>query len=167
MKTSHKISLRIRSIATMALLGLAALASTAPPAPAQDMVRGTFTLPVEARLGKTVLPAGDYKFTVESLGLTHSVASIQSGRSPVLVVVSGIAKGERIASVMAVASKSALLPNPHAPDIHADATGMTLHSMCLEKLDLVIEFYDEGAKGPLHARGPQLLPGAITAKAGA
>ena len=160
-------SLRIRSLATIAFWSLAALASTAPSAPAQDMVRGTFTLPVQTRMGKTVLPAGDYKFTVESLGLTHSVASIQGGRSPVLVVVSGIAKGERIASVMAVASKSALLPTPHAPDIQADATGMTLHSMYLDKLDLVIEFYGEGAKSPLRARGPQPPAGAITAKAGA
>ncbi|MBZ5529197.1 MAG: hypothetical protein LAN71_15020 [Acidobacteriia bacterium] len=167
MKTSHQKSLRIRSLATMASLCLAALAFTAPSTPAQDIVRGTFTLPVEARLGKTILPAGDYKFTVESLGLTHSVASIQSSRSPVLVVISGMVKGERIASVMALASKSALLPNPHAPDIQADASGMTLHSMSLDKLDLVIEFYGDGAKGPLHAHGPELPRGAIAAKAGA
>ena len=94
MKTNRlgKKSQRMRWVGTIVLLGLAALGGTAIPALCQEMVQGKFTLPVEARLGNTVLPAGEYKFSVVPLGNIRLADSIQVVSSYVQVVVRGTAK---------------------------------------------------------------------------
>ena len=157
-------SLRMRSVGTIVLLGLAALGGTAKPALGQDMLQGKFTLPVEARLGKTLLSAGEYKFSVVPLGNIRLADSIQVVSSYVQVVVRGTAKGGQFASVVAMASRQADTPNPKALDIRADGTGMMIHSMCLEKLGLVFEFHDNKTKNVMHARGPELPQGGASVK---
>jgi hypothetical protein len=164
MNRLQKKSLRMCSVGTMVLLGLAALGGTAKPALAQDMVQGKFTLPVEARLGKTLLPAGEYKFSVVPLGIIRSVSSIQPGITHVLVVVSGMTKGGQVAGVVAMASNQTDTPNPKGLDIRDDGSGMMIHSMYLEKLGLVFEFSGNNTKSVMRARGPELPQGGTSLK---
>jgi hypothetical protein len=164
MSMLEKKSLRMRFGGKMVLLGLAALGGTAIPALGQDMVQGKFTLPVEARLGKTVLPTGTYKFSLVTLGNIRSVGSIQTGSSHVQVVVESMAKGGPFANVVAMASREADTPNPQALDIQADGSGMVIHSMSLAKLGLVIQFSENKSKDVMHARGPALQQGGTSVK---
>lgn len=61
------------------LLGLAALVICSSAALASaEMVRGTFTLPVEARWGMAVLPPGNYSFTLDSSGAERLITNFQS-----------------------------------------------------------------------------------------
>jgi hypothetical protein len=165
MNRLHRKSLRKYFVGTMVLLGLAALGGTAKPAHGQDMVQGKFTLPVEARLGKTVLPAGEYKFSVVPLGNIRSLGSIQLASSHVEVVVTGTTKGGPFVSVVAMASREADTPNPKGLDIREDGSGMMIHSMCLEKLGLVFKFIDNNkTKNVMHARVPELQRGGTSGK---
>jgi hypothetical protein len=68
-----------RSLGMVALLGLASLAGTGPLACGQETFQGKLTLPVEARLGNTVLSPGEYQLRVALVGTTLSVNSIQDG----------------------------------------------------------------------------------------
>jgi hypothetical protein len=59
-------SLRNRLLAIVAL-GVATICANASPAAAQGMAfQGRFTLPTEVRWQSTVLPAGDYTFSMKS-----------------------------------------------------------------------------------------------------
>ena len=166
MKTNRlgKKSQRMHWVGTIVLLGLAALGGTAIPALGQEMVLGKFTLPVEARLGKTVLPAGEYKFSVVTLGNIRLVSSIQAASSHVQVVIQSMAKGGPFANVVAMASRDADTPNPTALDIRADGDGMLIHSMCLEKLGLVLVFNGNKSKNVMRARGPEPQQGGTSLK---
>ena len=163
MNRLQKGSLRMSSMGTVVLLGLVAFGGTAPLALGQDMVQGKFTLPIEARLGKTVLAAGEYKFSVEPLGTIRSVGSIQVGNSQVLVVVSGMTNGGQVASLVAMASRPDT-PNPRAQDILEVGTGMMIHSICLQKLGLVLEFNENKTKNAMLARGLELPQGGTSVK---
>ena len=57
----------LRTFAYAAVLTLSALAATPTPAAAQS-VRGTFTLPHEVTWQHSVVPAGDYQFSLEPNG---------------------------------------------------------------------------------------------------
>jgi hypothetical protein len=164
MNKLQKKSLRMCSVGTMFLLGLLAFGATSEPALGQETVQGKFTLPVEARLGKTVLSAGDYKFSVVPLGTLWSVDSIQAVNSHVLVVVWGSVKGGPITSLVATASKPADILNPKMLDFRVDAAGVTIHSMCLEKNGLMLEFNQYKPENELRARGPELPQGHGSAK---
>ena len=87
----------------------------------------------------------------------HSIYSIQTGNDQVVVTVSGLAKGTPIVSAMAMASR--LNSSAHKEkemDLRTDDTGSTLHSIVLENLGIVLEFYDYKTKDPVHARAPEL-----------
>ena len=56
-------------ITAIMALGLVATCVAAGPASAQDVFKGSFTLPEEARWGSVNLPAGDYTFTLKSTAL--------------------------------------------------------------------------------------------------
>src|SRR5271167_4213874 len=144
-------SLSLRSMGTMLLLGLATLAGTGPLALGQDTVLGKLTLPVEARLGNTILPPGEYKLYIQVLGTTLSINSIQAVNSPVMVLVTSMTKGGPVASTLAMASRQNLR-NPKAMNLLPDAAGTMLHSISLDNLGLVLQFVDSGAKDTLHAK---------------
>jgi uncharacterized membrane protein len=57
-----------------AVLMAVALALSASHAAAGSLLQGRFKLPTEAHWGLTVLPAGEYSFTVESVGSFPMVA---------------------------------------------------------------------------------------------
>ncbi len=61
-------TIRRFSFVRVLLLMAAALSLSTSYAAAESSERGTFTLPTEAHWGITVLPAGTYSFTVESMG---------------------------------------------------------------------------------------------------
>jgi hypothetical protein len=157
-------SLRMWSVGTMFLLGLVAFGAIAKPALGQETVQGKFTLPVEARLGKTVLSAGEYKFSVVPLGNIWSVDSIQAVNSHVLVVVWASVKGGPVASLVATASKQADILNPKMLEFRADGAGMTIHSISLEKNGLVLAFNEYKPENEMRARGPELSQGRSSAK---
>jgi hypothetical protein len=153
-----------RSLGMMALLGLAALAGSGPLAFGQETVQGRLTLPVEARLGNTVLPPGEYKLNVALVGTTLSVNSIQDVYTPVMVMVSPLTKGGPVASVLAMAYKPDLR-NPKAMDIQPDGSGKMIHSIPLDNFGLVLQIIDGKSGNTLRARGPEMAQGVASAKA--
>lgn len=64
------------------VLGFVALAGVLAPrvATAQQDESGKFTLPVEVRWGTAVLPAGDYRFSTDSLTAATKVYIYKEGR---------------------------------------------------------------------------------------
>jgi hypothetical protein len=153
-----------RSLGMMAMLGLAALAGSGPLASAQETVRGKLSLLVEARLGNTVLPPGEYKLNVALVGTTLSVNSIQDVYTPVMVMVTPLTKGEPVASVLAMAYKPDLR-NPKVMDIQPDGSGKMIHSIPLDNLGLVLQIIDNKSAITLRARGPEMPQGVTSAKA--
>ena len=65
---------RILGLAALIVCSSAALASA-------EMVRGTFSLPFEARWGQAVLPPGNYSFSVDSSGSARLVTSFEGETS--------------------------------------------------------------------------------------
>jgi hypothetical protein len=153
-----------RSFRMMALLGLSAFAGTAPMAFGQETVQGKLSLPVEARLGNTVLPRGEYKLNVALVGTTLSVNSIKDVYTPVMVMVTPLTKGGPVASVLAMAFKPDLR-NPKAMDIQPDGSGKMIHSIPLDNLGLVLQIIDNKSSNTLRARGPEMAQGVTSAKA--
>jgi hypothetical protein len=68
-----------------AVLGLFAVCISAKPAAAQPF-QGSFTLPDEVRWQNTVLPAGDYTFSIAST--TFPATMVIRGKNQVAVVIS-------------------------------------------------------------------------------
>jgi hypothetical protein len=151
----NRLQMRSLSVhfAGIALLAIATLFGTARTAMAQDLVRGTFTLSTEARLGNAILSPGEYKFAVQSLETINSVNSIQVGNNRVAVIVSGVSKGARAVSLMANASKSATLDSQTADSIEF-GTGMTIQSIALKNLSLTLEFNGNQTRNIVRARAP-------------
>jgi hypothetical protein len=117
-----------------ALLVVCGVASSTSSARAQEIVRGTFTLNKGTRFGETLLPAGRYMVSVETLTSTRAVGSRvsvfvrpESGTGPV-------------ASVFALASQQGCEVTPNGLTLVSDGTGLVASSMCLEKQGLVIDF---------------------------
>ena len=164
MNTLLKRCVSKRSFGMMALLGLAVLAGTGPMAFGQDTVQGKLTLPVEARLGNTVLPPGEYKFHVALVGTTLSVSSIQDVYTPVMVMVTPLTKDGPVASVLAMAFKPDSR-SPRAMDIQPDGSGKMIHSLSLDNLGLVLQIIDNKSSNTLRARGPEMAQSVTSAKA--
>jgi len=147
--------------AGIALLAVGALFGTVRATLAQDLVRGTFALSTEARLGNTILSPGEYKFAVQSLETINSVNSIQVGNNRVAVIVSGVTKGAHVVSLMANASRSAT-PGSQTADSVEFGTGMTIQSIALKNLGLTLEFNGNQTRNMLRARAPEPLNGGST-----
>src|ERR1700730_15230218 len=81
-----------------------AVCATASPLLAQDMIGGKFTLNENARFGNAVLAAGQYRFSIESVGITQSISSIQQGSGHLVLVVMRPEKSSPAASGFALAS---------------------------------------------------------------
>lgn len=65
-----------RKTATFLCLGMAVACFTASVANAQQVSRGSFTLPCAAELGKHMLPKGSYDYTVQQTGMTGAIVTI-------------------------------------------------------------------------------------------
>ena len=132
MNTLQKKTLRFAG--TMALLTVAMFGTS--PAFGQDIVQGRFTLPVQARLGNTVLPPGEYQFSVEALGMAHSVQALPPISSPVLVKMAGVAKGSQTVGIFAIASKQMDSLKANTMDLQADGAGMMIQAMHVDGVAL-------------------------------
>ena len=138
MNTTQKRSLSAHLLG-LALFAAAALLGTAPAVRSQDLVRGTITLPVAARLGDTTLPAGKYTFAVESLEAIRSADALQVGNSRVAVIVTSLTKDAHVVSLMANALRADTL-NSQTPDSVEFGTGMTIRSLSLKNEGLKVIF---------------------------
>jgi hypothetical protein len=139
---------------TVALFTVGAMLGTAPAAHSQDLVRGTITLPVAARLGDTTLAAGKYSYAVESLGDIRSADALQVGNSRVAVIVSSLTKDGHVVSVMADAFRADTL-NSQSPDTIDFGTGMTIRSISLKSAGLKVVFATNRNDHILQAKGSQ------------
>jgi hypothetical protein len=123
------------------LLGLAfavvALLGTASTSRSQDLVRGTITLPVAARLGEATLTPGKYRFMIESLEEIRSVDALQIGNSRVAVILSSLNKEGHIVSLVANAFRDNKLNSPSSIDF---GTGMTIRSISLTNAGVKVIF---------------------------
>jgi hypothetical protein len=156
---------RMCSFVAMLSLVFAALGSNAKPAVGQETVQGKFTLPTAARLGKTMLPAGEYRFLIHPVGIIQSVSAIQS--SHVQVLIWGTTKGGPIVNLIAEASKQgANTPNAGALDFREETSGLAIHSMGLEEFGVVVEFDQSKTEGEMNARRAAPANGRETAKSG-
>ena len=126
---------------SMHFLGLAftvaALLGTASTSRSQDLVRGTITLPVTARLGDTTLAPGKYSFMVESLEDIRSVDALQIGNSRVAVILSSLNKDGHVVSLVANAFRDNTLNSPSSIDF---GTGMTIRSITLTNAGVKVIF---------------------------
>jgi hypothetical protein len=124
---------------SVALFAVAALLGTAPAARSQDLVHGTITLPVAARLGDATLPPGTYKFAVESLEAIRSADALQVGNSRVAVIVTSMTQDGQVVSLMANAFPADTLTS-QSPDSVEFGTGMTIRSLSLKNEGLKVIF---------------------------
>jgi hypothetical protein len=127
----------------MHLVGLAftvaALLGTASASRSQDLVRGTITLPVTARLGDATLAPGKYSYAVESLGDIRSADALQVGNRRVAVIVSSLTKDGHVVSLMADAFRADTL-NSQSRDAVDFGAGMTIHSISLNNAGVKVIF---------------------------
>jgi hypothetical protein len=152
-----------RSVFGVAVLsGLAALGAVSPRASAQSL-KGEVTLPVEAKFGSTILPAGTYKFSVQPVGIAQAINFNLSGNNQVLVSMSGVTKGSPTASVIATALMPSLSNNKE-PGITLEEGGNIFHSMYLENQGVLLKFHEYKPKNVTHAHTVENSGSASAAK---
>jgi hypothetical protein len=126
----------LRSAALAALaLGLAS-----GPVQAQDTIGGTFTLNENARFGNSVLARGQYKFSIEPVGVIQSVQTIQKGIGHMVLVVLKPEHAGPVVAIFAMAS-----PSTHGGEgdeliLGTEKAGPMAQTMYLEKSGLKIDF---------------------------
>jgi len=103
------------------------------------MVAGKFTLTENTRLGKRVLPAGTYTFSIKPTGAMQSVSSIQGAREVVQVVVRPESEAGPVTLMFAMAVR-----NPQPLDsskliLEAVNNEMVAHSMYLDQQGLLLD----------------------------
>jgi hypothetical protein len=128
-KTQNRSSLSLRIV----LFTLFLVCGVAGTSNAQELVKGTFALNAETRIGSTVLPAGQYTVLVQP------VTSMTASNSRVLVFVRPDSKSGPVASVFALASQEGC-ESPSGLKLVSDGTGLVAQSLCLGKQSLMIEF---------------------------
>jgi|ERR1700732_4455993 major membrane immunogen (membrane-anchored lipoprotein) len=152
MNATQKRSLSIHFVGLA--FTVAALLGTASASRSQDLVRGTITLPVTARLGDATLAPGKYRFAVESLEDIRSVDALQIGNSRVAVIVSSLNKDGQVVSLVANAFRADTL-NSQSPDSVDFGTGMTIRSISLKDAGVKVIFTTIRTDHILQATVPQ------------
>jgi hypothetical protein len=121
------MGIRIVLFALFLVCGLASSAN------AQEIVKGTFALNSEVRLGSTVLPAGQYTVFVQP------ITPMTASSSRVLVFVRPASTSGPVASVFALASQEGCA-TPSGLKLVSDGSGLVARSLCLGKQGLMIDF---------------------------
>ena len=152
-------------LARIVAWGALAVCATASPLLAQDMIGGKFTLNETARFGNAVLAAGQYKFSIEPVGITQSISSIQQGSGHLVLVVMRPEKTGRAASVFAMATPSSHARETSELILEPEKAGMLVQSIYLEKEGLVVDFnWSQKDKGQLVAQQPAPLQTAAVSR---
>jgi hypothetical protein len=128
-KATHSTFVGIK----IALFTLFLVCGIATSASAQETMKGTFALTAEARLGSTVLPAGQYTVLVQP------VTPMTAPDSRVLVFVRPNDKSGPVASVFALASQQGC-EIPSGLKLVSSAAGLVARSLCLGKQGIMIDF---------------------------
>jgi hypothetical protein len=152
MNTTQKRSLSMHFVGLV--FTVVALLGTASASRSQDLVRGTITLPVAARLGDTTLAPGKYSYAVESLGDIRSADALQVGNSRVAVIVTSLTRDGHVVSLMADAFRADTL-NSQTPDSIGFGTGMMIRSISLKSAGLKVVFTTNRNEHILQAKGSQ------------
>ncbi len=136
-----------RSIfAKVALLGLMALCGAAGPVLGQETVAGKFTLTKNTRLGKRILPAGAYTFSIGPTGTLQSVSAIQGARQIVQVILRPETEVGPVTLIFAMASRSEQPLDSSKLILESVNNEMVMHSMYLDRQALLLDFYWWSAK---------------------
>jgi hypothetical protein len=122
------------------LLGLMAFCGAAGPVLGQEAVGGKFTLRENTRLGKKLLPAGTYKFSIEATGVLQSVGSIQGAPQVVQVIVIPETRAVPITILFAKATRRTNAMDSSKLVLAPARKEMVMQSMFLEQLGLVLDF---------------------------
>jgi hypothetical protein len=100
---------------------------------AQEIVKGTFALSAETRIGSTLLPAGRYTVAIEP------VTSINGSATRVLVFVRPDSKSGPVASVFALASEEGCDARSGLT-LLSNGTELVARSLCLGKQGIMVDF---------------------------
>ena len=159
-------SIYFSKVARVVVLGLMAVCGASSPLLGQETVAGKFTLTEGTRLGKKLLPAGAYTFSIEPTGNLQSVSSIQGARQVVQVIVRSETKAGPTAVIFALATRSTEALNSSKLVLAAVNNGMAMHSMYLDKQGLVLDFdsLNPKEKSPMLAQAARPEP-ALASKA--
>jgi len=133
-------SIYFSKLARVVVLGLMAVCGASSPLLGQETVAGKFTLTEGTRIGKKLLPAGAYTFSIEPAGNLQSVSSIQGARQVVQVIVRSETKAGPTAVIFAMATRSTEALNSSKLVLASVNNGMAMHSMYLDKQGLVLDF---------------------------
>ena len=112
---------RILAIAAIALVTICA---SATPASAQSAYRGSFTLPNDVRWANAVLPAGDYKFDLASVGLPARISLWGPNGGAFITTAITDQKNDGGASVMTIERRGGMR---FVSDIYLADLGLHLH----------------------------------------
>jgi hypothetical protein len=127
------------TVVKVILLAVMLICGTTGQVYGQETIAGKFTLTKSTRVGRKVLPAGAYTFSVEPAGAAQPVGSIKGARQIVQVVLRSETEGS-ITLVFAIASKSEEYTNTSKLTLEALNNEMVMHSMYLEQQGLVLDF---------------------------
>ncbi len=134
-----------RSFPLIRVVFLALLATVASTGllSAQD-VRGTFTLPFEAKWGMATLPAGDYEFKLDTASGPH-IATVRQGQRTLAMIMAnaGSTRGK-------VAGPSALII------VRRGRTGF-VRALRLAEVGATLEYLPPKGERQLLAQGPVLI----------
>jgi len=135
-----------RSLKLVAPLALALLAGcfTANLVNAQEVYRGSFTLPVEARWGNVVLSPGEYSFTLDN-GTISGIVSVrgETGRAV------GYLRSEGISDRQSFDRSELVLVR--------SGENYTIRALRLADLGITMEYSVPKAERQFIVQGPQLL----------
>jgi hypothetical protein len=125
------------------LLAVLAAGISAGVASAQNVIRGTFTLPFEARWGADVLLPGDYTFKLDTAKRPYIVAVRQGDRGVALAMANSFKQGK-------VSGSSALI-------VTRKGGKYRIWTLVLAEVGLTLDYAPLKAERPILAQEPVLI----------
>jgi hypothetical protein len=121
----------VSTFAKVVLLAVMLICGTTGQVFGQETVAGKFTLTKNTRLGKKVLSAGTYTFSVEPTGAGQSVGAIKGARQIVQVILRSETEGS-VTLAFAMASRSEEYTNTSRLVLESVNNEVVMHSMYLD-----------------------------------
>jgi hypothetical protein len=138
-------------ILAIAALGLIAVCASASTASAQDVYKGKFTLPADARWDNATLPAGEYTFSLKSVAL------------PTRIVVTG-PNGSQF--VITSSTNDKFIDAPSSLELERRNGAYFISEMYLADLHMQLNYRHKGQpKGTELAMGPLTIETVLIASA--